>query len=119
MRPKTIPTPARGEADMFRNRLDNLIDMRHELARLAGLIDWKRFDEAFGGLYAERGSPRAADAVDGRTASSQTCASLLRRCKSVRSMPAWIQRLDSLARGARKAGAASPIGAPKKMGVCN
>jgi transposase, IS5 family len=55
MRPKPIPTPAQGEADMFRNRLDNMIDMRHELVRLAGLIDWKRFDEAFGGLYAEKG----------------------------------------------------------------
>ena len=57
MRPKPIPTPTRGEADMFRNRLDNMIDMRHELARLAGLIDWRRFDEAFGGLYAEKGRP--------------------------------------------------------------
>jgi IS5 family transposase len=42
---------------MFRNRLDNLIDMRHELVRLAGLIEWKRFDEAFGILYAEKGRP--------------------------------------------------------------
>ena len=57
MRPKPIPTPASGETDMFRNRLDNMIDMRHELARLAGLIDWKRFDEAFGDLYAEKGRP--------------------------------------------------------------
>ena len=57
MRPNPIPTPADGETDMFRNRLDNMIDMRHELVRLAGLIDWKRFDEAFGGLYAERGRP--------------------------------------------------------------
>jgi len=57
MRPKPIPTPADGETDMFRNRLDNMIDMRHELARLAGLIDWKRFDEAFGPLYAEKGRP--------------------------------------------------------------
>jgi hypothetical protein len=39
----------------FRNLLDNMIDMRHELVRLAGLIDWKLFDEAFGGLYAEKG----------------------------------------------------------------
>lgn len=42
---------------MFRNRLENMIDMRHELVRLAGLIDWKRFDEAFGSLYAEKGRP--------------------------------------------------------------
>jgi transposase, IS5 family len=57
MRPKPISTPAAGETDMFRNRLDNLIDMRHELVRLAGLIEWKRFDEAFGILYAEKGRP--------------------------------------------------------------
>ena len=57
MRPKPIPTPSQSEADMFRNRLENMIDMRHELVRLADLIDWKRFDEAFGGLYAEKGRP--------------------------------------------------------------
>src|ERR1039457_3818168 len=57
VRPNPIPTPADGETDMFRHRLDNMIDMRHELVRLAGLIDWKRFDEAFGGLYAEKGRP--------------------------------------------------------------
>ena len=57
MRPNPVPTPADGETDLFRNRLDNMIDMRHELVRLAGLIDWKRFDEAFGGLYAEKGRP--------------------------------------------------------------
>lgn len=57
MRPKPIPTPSRSETDMFRNRLENMIDMRHELVRLAGLIDWKRFDDAFGSLYAEKGRP--------------------------------------------------------------
>ena len=54
MRPSPIPTPADGETDMFRNRLDNMNDMRHELVRLARLIDWKRFDAAFGDLYAEK-----------------------------------------------------------------
>jgi IS5 family transposase len=57
MRPSPIATPAEGESDLFRNRLDILIDMRHELVRLAGLIDWKRFDGAFGELYAEKGRP--------------------------------------------------------------
>ena len=56
MRPKP-PMQARSEADMFRSRLENMIDMRHELVLLAGLIDWKRFDETFGGLYAEKGRP--------------------------------------------------------------
>ena len=57
MRPQPRFDPADGESDLFRNRLDALIDMRHELVRLAGLIDWKRFDEAFGDLYAEKGRP--------------------------------------------------------------
>jgi len=57
MRPKPGPTQTRDESDLFRSRLENMIDMRHELVRLAGLIDWSRFDEAFGGLYAEKGRP--------------------------------------------------------------
>jgi IS5 family transposase len=57
MRPNPVPTPADGESDLFRNRLDNLIDLRHEFVRLSGLIDWGRFDEAFGALYAEKGRP--------------------------------------------------------------
>ncbi len=57
MRPSPVSTLADGESDLFRNRLDALIDMRHELVRLAGLIDWRRFDEAFGALYAEKGRP--------------------------------------------------------------
>ncbi|MFY7948927.1 MAG: transposase, partial [Gemmatimonas sp.] len=39
-------------------RLDAMIDGRHELVRLAKLIDWKRFEDAFGTLYDEnRGRP--------------------------------------------------------------
>ena len=57
MRPNPVRSPADGESDLFRNRLDNLIDMRHELVWLAGLIDWRRLDEAFGMLYAENGRP--------------------------------------------------------------
>ena len=49
MRPHPVPSPADGESDLFRNRLDSLIDMRHEFVRLSGLIDWK--------LYAEKGGP--------------------------------------------------------------
>jgi IS5 family transposase len=56
MRPNPFPTPTDGESDLFRNRLDNLIDMRHELVQLSGLIAWGRFDGAFGALFAENGS---------------------------------------------------------------
>ncbi len=43
--------------DLFRHRLDNILDCRHALYRLAGLIEWDSFDRAFGRLYRERGRP--------------------------------------------------------------
>ena len=56
--PKPIPTPASGETDMFRNRLDNRIEKSHELVRLARLIDRKLFGDAYGGsLRPEKGRP--------------------------------------------------------------
>ena len=39
--------------DLFRARLSNLLDPKHKLVRLAGLIDWQRFETAFGPLYHE------------------------------------------------------------------
>src|SRR3954471_7891774 len=54
MRPK--PLPSRGD-DLSRPRLDAIIDVPHPLVQLAGLIDWARFDAAFGSLYAEIGRP--------------------------------------------------------------
>ena len=48
MPPKT-PKPSSG--DLFRMVLVNIIDQNHELVRLPGLIDWERFDEAFGAFY--------------------------------------------------------------------
>lgn len=54
MRPKAPADDAAADFDMFRHRLDNMLDLRHPLARLAGLIDWQRFDEAFGPLYADK-----------------------------------------------------------------
>jgi IS5 family transposase len=51
MRPKQ-PT-AEDQDDLFRARLANLVDRRHPLVRLAGLIDWGRFEAAFGPLYTD------------------------------------------------------------------
>lgn len=49
------PEPAKSaDADLFRMHFDNLLDQWHELVRLGVLIDWKRFDEAFGLLYRDR-----------------------------------------------------------------
>ena len=55
MRPKqATATP---QDDLFRARLENLIDLRHPLVRLAGLIDWGRFEAEFGALYTDGGRP--------------------------------------------------------------
>lgn len=44
--------------DLFRERLENLIDLRHPLVKLAGQIHWDEFESSFGLLYdAEQGRP--------------------------------------------------------------
>ena len=56
MRPKTLPKTSAD--DLFRARLEAILDGRHELVRLAKLIDWQRFETAFGSLYVEhKGRP--------------------------------------------------------------
>ena len=42
MRPKKHE--ATGSADLFRARLDQIINMRHELVQLAGKIEWEFID---------------------------------------------------------------------------
>ena len=49
--------PLSGTDDLFRSRLENIIDMRHELVRLAGAIDWTFFDDAYEAFYSEEGRP--------------------------------------------------------------
>jgi IS5 family transposase len=41
------------QEDLFRMRLENLIDPCHELVRLAALIDWPVFEREFGAIHAE------------------------------------------------------------------
>ena len=55
MRPKQ--PEAEPQDDLFRARLENLVDPRHALARLAGLTDWGRFEAEFGALYTDGGRP--------------------------------------------------------------
>ena len=58
MKPRRPPDPP--SDDLFRHRLENLIDRRHELVRLSGLIDWQRFEEAWGDAFCEHGRPAIA-----------------------------------------------------------
>jgi IS5 family transposase len=55
MRPKQHETT--GSGDLFRARLDQIINMKHELVQLAGKIDWAWIDSEIAPLYSERGRP--------------------------------------------------------------
>ncbi len=47
-----------GQRDLFRPRLDQIIDMMHALVRLAQRIDWAHLEREFGAIYADGpGSP--------------------------------------------------------------
>ena len=50
------PTLA-SSGDFYRSRLDQILDQRHALFRLAALIDWKSFDQEFGRFYRPLGRP--------------------------------------------------------------
>lgn len=54
------------EQDLFRSRLDQIIDMKHALVKLARTIDW-----VFGAVYTDKPGPAAiVDAADGGLALS-------------------------------------------------
>src|ERR1700740_1260746 len=55
MRPKKHKTT--GSNDLFRARLDQIINMNHELVLLAGRIDWDWIDGEVAPLYSETGRP--------------------------------------------------------------
>ena len=55
MRPKKHGTT--GSSDLFRARLDQIINMKHELVQLAGKIDWDWIDGEIAPLYSDKGRP--------------------------------------------------------------
>jgi transposase, IS5 family len=46
-----------GEQDLFRARLDQIINMKHELVRLAQTIDWPWIDRELADCFSEEGRP--------------------------------------------------------------
>jgi IS5 family transposase len=42
-----------GEQDLFRSRLDQIIDMKHALVQLAQRIDWRYLEDTFGAVYSD------------------------------------------------------------------
>jgi len=55
MRPKQRTTTQSG--DLFRARLEQIINMKHELVQLAGKIDWAWLDGEIAPLYSDKGRP--------------------------------------------------------------
>ena len=55
MRPQKTKTTREG--DLFRARLDQIINMKHELVQLAGKIDWAWIDGEIAPLYSDKGRP--------------------------------------------------------------
>ena len=55
MRPKKRQMT--GEGDLFQARLDQIINMKHELVQLAGAIDWDWLDAEIAPLFSEHGRP--------------------------------------------------------------
>jgi IS5 family transposase len=55
MRPKKHETT--GSGDLFRARLDQIINMKHELVLLAGKIEWQWIDSEIAPLYSDKGRP--------------------------------------------------------------
>jgi len=49
-----------GEQDLFRARLEQIINMRHELVRLGRAIDWDWIDAELAPLFKENGRPAVA-----------------------------------------------------------
>ena len=55
MRPKKHETTMSG--DLFRARLDQIINLKHELVQLAAKIDWAWIDGEIAPLYSDKGRP--------------------------------------------------------------
>jgi IS5 family transposase len=56
MKPKAKPQDS-GVEELFRAKLKNIINMRHELVRLGELIDWVRLEAHFASYYSAAGRP--------------------------------------------------------------
>ena len=43
-----------GQSDLFKARLDQIVDLNHPLAKLASTVDWRFPEERFGAVYSDR-----------------------------------------------------------------
>ena len=70
MRPKERKDS--GDGDLFRSRLDQIVDLNHSLAKLSRLIDWNFLEEELGLSLSRRSWPSPfANSVNGGTGDPQ------------------------------------------------
>jgi transposase, IS5 family len=43
-----------GQNDLFKSRLDQIVDLKHPLAKLARTVDWRFLEEQFGAVYTDK-----------------------------------------------------------------
>lgn len=53
MTPKKPAKETDKQEDLFKTKLEDIIDTGHELARLADIIPWDRLDSEYGEMYHE------------------------------------------------------------------
>jgi transposase, IS5 family len=71
------PRPrAEEQDDLLRPRLTDMIDLRHELAKLAALIDWEFFESEWAGFFPDRAAGHIAAAGGGPAVSSARLSAL-------------------------------------------
>ena len=66
-----------GQNDLFKARLDQIVDLDHPLAKLGRAIDWRFLEARFGRLFGQGRTSAAADAADGGTFDPQAHAQSL------------------------------------------
>ena len=50
MQMKPRETKATGEHDLFRSRLDQILNLQHQLVKLSKTVNWKHFEAVWGSL---------------------------------------------------------------------
>jgi transposase, IS5 family len=48
------PRERRETSELFRSRLDQIIDMKHALVKLGQAIDWRFLEQTFGAVYTDK-----------------------------------------------------------------
>ncbi len=49
-----------GQQDLFRSRLDQIINLRHPLSQLCSLLNWQHLNAVMAEYYSEHGRPGLA-----------------------------------------------------------